>query len=316
MLDQRTRRRYRVRNTAQAALLLGGMVAVLAGLAWMLLGPAGLVWVLLAGGLVSALRPHVPPGWVLSVYGAVPLPPDLAPALHHYVRVLAERARLGTLPVLYLVPSPLVNAFAVGRRGDTALAVTYGLLYRLNSRQLVGVLAHEVCHIRADDVRIMNLSDTVGRLTHGLAYLGLLLLLFAVPMTATGTTTPLWVAALLIVVPALVTLLQLALSRSREYDADLAAATLTGDPEGLAAALEQLECAEGRLWERVIVPRGRIPDPLLLRTHPPTEERTRRLRALVPRDEQRWLGDHRQVPLVGHQEVVQPVRLRFPGVWW
>jgi heat shock protein HtpX len=218
--------------------------------------------------------------------------------------------------VLYLVPSPLVNAFAVGQRGDAALAVTYGLLRRLSSRELVGVLAHEVSHIRADDVRIMNLSDTVGRLTHGLAYVGLLLFVFAVPMVVTGTTRPLWVAAVLIVVPALMTLLQLALSRSREYDADLAAATLTGDPEGLASALEQLECAEGRLWERVMVPRGRIPDPLLLRTHPPTEERTHRLRALVPREERRRLGDHRQVPLVAHQTVVQPVRLRFPGVRW
>ena len=134
-------------------------------------------------------------------------------------------------------------------------------------------------------------------------------------MMVTGTTRPLWVAALLIVVPALMTLLQLALSRSREYDADLAAATLTGDPEGLASALEQLECADGRLWERVMVPRGRIPDPLLLRTHPPTEERTRRLRALMPREERRRLGDHRQVPLVAHPTVVQPVRLRFPGAW-
>ena len=62
----------------------------------------------------------------------------------------------------------------MGWRGDAALAVTYGLLRRLSSRELVGVLAHEVSHIRADDVRIMNLSDTVGRLTHGLAYLGLL----------------------------------------------------------------------------------------------------------------------------------------------
>ena len=203
----------------------------------------------------------------------------------------------------------------MGWRGDAALAVTYGLLRRLSSRELVGVLAHEVSHIRADDVRIMNLSDTVGRLTHGLAYLGLLPLVFAVPMMVTGTTRPLWVAALLIVVPALMTLLQLALSRSREYDADLAAATLTGDPEGLASALEQLECAQGWLWERVMVPRRRIPDPLLLRTHPPSGERTHRLRALMPRDERRPLGDHRQVPLVRYQTVVQPVRLRFPGAW-
>src|SRR5689334_13234274 len=168
MLDNRTRRRYRVRNVAQAALLLGGMIAILAGMGWLLLGLAGLVWVLVTGGIVVALRPNIPAGWVLSAYRAVVLPPDMAPALHRYVRVLAERAGLGALPALYVVPSRLANAFAVGKRDEAALAVTYGLLRQLSSRELVGVLAHELSHIRADDVRIMNLSDTVGRLTHAL----------------------------------------------------------------------------------------------------------------------------------------------------
>ena len=117
MLDQQTRRRYRARNAARAALLLGGMVAVLAGSAWMVLGRAGLVWVLVVGGLVLALRPDVPPGWLLSVYGAFVLPPDVAPALHLYVRVLAEPAGLGALPrsctsfpVGWQMPSPWAGA--------------------------------------------------------------------------------------------------------------------------------------------------------------------------------------------------------------
>jgi heat shock protein HtpX len=316
VLDQRAQRRYRLRNEVQTVLLFGGMAAVLGGLAWLLLGVVGLICVLAAVALALASRPRVPAGLVLSMYGARPLPPAAAPELHRFVRVLAERAGLPTVPVLYYVPSPLANAFAVGGRDEAALAVTDGLLRRLSSRELVGVLAHEVCHVLAGDLRITNLSDTVGRLTHGLSYLGLLLLVLAVPLMATGATTPFWVALLLIVGPTLVTLLQLALSRAREYDADLEAAALTGDPEGLASALEQLERATGRLWERVMVPRGHVPDPLLLRTHPPTADRARRLRELVPRHERRQLGDDRQVPISAFRPVATPARLRFPGIRW
>ncbi len=79
MLDPRTRRRRKVRNAAQAVLLLGGMVAVLAVLAWLLFGMAGLLWALLIGTVVLALRPNVAPQWVLSMYGAHPLPHAVAP---------------------------------------------------------------------------------------------------------------------------------------------------------------------------------------------------------------------------------------------
>lgn len=152
------------------------------------------------------------------------------------------------------------------------------------------MLAHEVAHIRANDLWIMNLSDTVGRLAHMLAYLGLFALLLTVPATATGTFWPLLIALVLAVSPTVVTLLQLALARSREYDADLEAASLTGDPEGLAAALQTLERQQGRLWERLMAPRGGGADPLLLRTHPPTDERVERLRSLVAPRERRQLG--------------------------
>ncbi|MDQ3764917.1 MAG: zinc metalloprotease HtpX [Actinomycetota bacterium] len=316
MLDPRTRRRHKVRNAAQAVLLLGGMVAVVAVLAWLLFGMEGLLWALVIGIIVLTLRPHIPPQWVLSMYGARPLPHPVAPELHHYVRALADRAGLSATPGLYYVASPMANAFAVGSRDDAALAVTDGLLRRLSGRELVGVLAHETSHIRADDLRIMNLSDTLGRLTHALAYFGLILLVVALPLTAGGTFSPLWLALILTAVPTLVTLLQLALSRSREYDADLQAAALTGDPEGLASALEQLERSEGRIWERVMIPHRRAPDPLLLRTHPPTAERARRLRELMPRHDRERLGDNRRIPPAGYPHVRSPVQLRFPGIRW
>lgn len=316
MLDPRTRRRYQVRNAAQGVLLLGGMVLVLGVLAWVLFGAAGLVWVLAGGGMLAALQPRVPPHWVLSMYRARPLSPAAAPELHRYVRVLADRAGLPVAPTLYSVPSPMANAFAVGGRDDAALAVTDGLLRLLPSRQLVGVLAHEISHIRADDLWVMRLSDTVGRITHALSYLGLVLLLLAVPLTMQDRYSPLLVAAVLTVLPTVVTLLQLGLSRSREYDADLEAAVLTGDPDGLASALVALDRTEGRIWERMMLPRRRAPDPLLLRTHPPTAQRVRRLRDLARHDERSWLGGAHQVDLAGYRPVRHPARLRFPGVRW
>jgi heat shock protein HtpX len=292
------------------------MATVLGGLAWLLFGAGGLLWALVLGGIVLALRPRVPPRWVLSMYGARPLPYAAAPELHRYVQALAGRAGLPATPQLYYVASPMANAFAVGRRGDAALAVTDGLLRSLTGREVAGVLAHEVGHIRADDLWVMNLGDVVGRLTHALAYFGLILLVLTLPLTAGGTSSPVWPAVLLMAAPTVVTLLQLALSRSREYDADREGAALTGDPEGLASALTRLERLEGRIWERVMVPRRRGPDPLLLRTHPPTAERVRRLRELVPRDERRRLGDSRLLPPAGYPPVRSPVRLRAPGVRW
>lgn len=316
MVDARTRRRYKIRNAAQAVLLLGGMVVLLAALAWLLLGLMGLLVVLAFGVVVGVLQPEVPSRWVLSAYGARRLPPAVAPQLHHYVRVLAGRAGLTQVPGLYYVASPMANAFAVGRRDDPALAVTDGLLRLLNGREVVGVLAHEIGHIRADDMWVMNLSDTLGRITHGLAYFGVMLLLLTLPFTTGGAFPPLWFAVILTALPTVVTLLQLGLSRSREYDADLEAVVLTGDPMGLASALEHLERAEGRIWERVLVPRRRAPDPLLLRTHPPTAERTRRLRALAGQDGRKPLGDDRRVPPATYPRVDSPTRLRFPGIRW
>lgn len=121
---------------------------------------------------------------------------------------------------------------------------------------------------------------------------------------------------MLTVVPTVITLLQLALSRSREYDADLAAARLTGDPAGLARALQRLEHHEGRIWERIMVPHRRVPDSLLLRTHPPTADRVRRLLELVPEQPDRHIPVD-GFPLLGTRpRVTGPTRLHLPGVRW
>ena len=314
-VNEVARRRQRRRNRLQGLLLLGGMVLTLALCAWFIFGGDGVLWVVLLGVGALALRPRMRPDWVLRMYRARPLHPSAAPDLHRVVVALARRAGLPQTPVLYYVPSSMLNAFAVGQRSEAAIAVTDGLLRGLTGRQITGVLAHEMSHIRADDVKIMTLADTVGRLTHGVAYAGLILVLLGLPMLAAGSAVPLLVAAVLMAIPTVVTLLQLALSRAREYDADLEAATLTGDPSGLASALQTLAKREGRIWERILVPHGRTPDPLLLRTHPPPDERVRRLLALSATQDPPVEIRGEPLPEGTFTPVSRRPRLRTPGIW-
>jgi heat shock protein HtpX len=316
-------RRQRRRNRLHGVLLLTGMVGMLALCAWLLFGGQGVAWVLALGLGTLALRPRMRPAWVLRMYRARPLPASAAPDLHHLLEVLAGRSGLPRPPALYYVPSRMLNAFAVGDRDASAIGVTDGLLRTLTGRQLAGVIAHEVSHISSEDLRMMTLADTVGRLTHAIAYAGLALLVVSgasMAMVESGGARPalaslLLVSVVLLFVPTVVTLLQLALSRAREYDADLAAATLTGDPLGLADALRTLHIHEGRLWERLMVPHGRSPDQLLLRTHPTAQERIRRLQELAPVDAPPVTPPSDDHPPRGFGPVTRPVRLRAPGIW-
>lgn len=280
-LARRVRRRQKARNLAQGILLLAMMAGLAGLLAWLVFGPEALLWVLATVLVAGLLRPRIPARWLLSMYGAQPLPRRSAPVLHDIVDELAARAQLRATPVLHYAPTPIPNAFAVGRGADSALGVTDGLLRLLNRRQLAGVLAHEISHIRNGDTTIMSLSDLIGRVVHTLAYVGMWSVLLTLPLTLNVGAIPLLLSAALMVLPTLLSLMQLALARSREYDADLEGAFLTGDPEGLAQGLIALEHAHGRSWERALLPRPRRGDPVALRTHPPTAERVRRLRALT-----------------------------------
>ena len=148
----------------------------------------------------------------------------------------------------------------------------------LSLRQLAGVLAHEMSHVRNGDLKVMALGDVLTRITSFMAQVGYLSLLISLPaMLAAGTKVPWLALAGLILAPLFGGLLQLALSRTREYDADLDAAAITGDPEALASALALLEKKQGRMWEGLVLPGGRVPDPSILRTHPRAEERIARL---------------------------------------
>ncbi len=156
---------------------------------------------------------------------------------------------------------------------------------QLEWRELIGVLAHELAHVANGDIRVMAFADTLSRITGVLALLGQALLILSIPALFLGfAMLPVGALLVLLAAPTLSALAQLALSRNREYEADRSAAELSGDPVGLASALDKLERYQGRFWEQVILPGRRLPEPSLLRTHPPTPQRIERLMELIPHD--------------------------------
>jgi heat shock protein HtpX len=224
------------------------------------------------------LNPTVSPRLIMHLYGARPLAPTQMPNLYAVLRELAHRAGLAVVPTLYYVPSRIVTAFTVGHKDQSAVAVTDGLLQALDAREQVGVLAHEVSHVHSNDMWVMGLADMFSRLTSLLSLFGQVLLVFNLPLLLLSQVTINWFAILILIfAPTISALAQLGLSRSREYDADLNACRLTGDPEGLARALEKIDGLQSGWLKRVFLPGRRLPEPSLLRTHPPTAERVRRL---------------------------------------
>ncbi len=268
----------KLRNLVHTAALFAGMLGLLGLLGWVVAGPSGLAGLVGAGLVLLTAGMRVSPLLILRLYGARPLAVEEAPGLYRIVMELSRRAGLQRPPRLFYIPTPMINAFSVGSRDDAAVTVTAGLLEHLNRRELVGVLAHEVAHIRHNDLQVLGLADLVSRATVFFSWMGQLFLLLNLPLwLAAGYNVP-WLAVfLLIFAPTLTALLQLALSRSREFDADLGAVELTGDPRGLASALYKLETYQVNFLERIFLPGRRVPEPSLLRTHPATEERIRRL---------------------------------------
>lgn len=218
MLDPRTDRRQRARNVVQSTLLLSSLLVVVAGIGWLLFTAAGLLWAVVLATVLLTLRPQIPPRLVLALYRAEPLPVAVAPDLHRLVGELAARAGLHHAPALYYVPSAALNCFCLGHGEDAALAVTDGLLRRLTYREVAGVLAHEV----AICARVTGRDEPVRRHRPALPDP-------RPPRSARrpgccgpgpdGDARLLLLCAALVALPVAVTLLQLALSRSREFEA-------------------------------------------------------------------------------------------------
>ena len=173
-----------------------------------------------------------------------------------------------------------VNAFALP---GGYLGVHLGLLGVVGSRdELASVLAHELSHIRNNDMRVMSMADAISRVTSMFSPFGKFLLIFNLPLILFGSASISWWAILLMIIaPTLTGLLQLALSRTREFDADLDAIQLTRDPVGLINALRKLEHYSQNWLQQIFFPGARVPAPSILRTHPHTEDRIARLSELA-----------------------------------
>ncbi len=320
-MDRAVGTRRKRRNLVHTLLLIGGMSLLLALCAELLFGDGVWPWVFAIVAMLMLLAPEASSHLALRLYRARALTPQQAPQLWSLSQELAGRAGLTHAPALYWVPSGTLNAFAVGTSDNAAIAVSDGLIRSLTRRELAGVLAHEVGHIASQDVRLMNLADIISRLTHMMSVVGILMALFSLPLMLMGVASISVLGLLLLIAaPTLSALLQLGLSRVREFNADLQAARLTGDPEGLASALSKIERRQGNWWQRLFLPGYHDPQPSLLRTHPDTAERIRRLLALrgarqIQRDPLDGPPSESLTPPQGYPLPHPPRRSLLFGIW-
>jgi heat shock protein HtpX len=221
----------------------------------------------------------------LKMSRARPLSEEEAPRLHQLVRELAHSAGV-PMPRLYMVPASQPNAFATGRSPKhSAIAVTQGITQLLSEAELRGVLAHEMAHIRNRDVLTQSVAAAIGGAITWIAYM----MLFVGGDDDNGPLGLVSALAMVLLAPIAATVIQLAISRQREYSADATGARIAGSGNALADALERLEAGARAMPMQV----NKAAEPLyivkpfhgggiasLFSTHPPIEERVRRLRAL------------------------------------
>jgi len=229
---------------------------------------------------------------VLGMYGARALSPTDAPDLYRLVERLSERAGI-PVPRLYVVPGEQPNAFATGRDpAHAAVAVTAGLLHLLDTEEVEGVLAHEIAHIKHRDTLTMTVVATIAGAVMLLADMARWAMIFGGARSDDREgNNPLVYLLIMIVAPIAAMLIQLAISRAREYEADATGAKLAGSPDGLISALRKLEQASRMIPMQASPSTAHmfIVNPLrgmggtlmsLFMTHPPIEERVRRLQQM------------------------------------
>jgi heat shock protein HtpX len=279
-------------NYLRTAMLMAGLVALLAIGGHAFGGTQGM---LLWGGL--GLVTNFVMYWfsdrlALAAHRAQPVSRAEAPTLYTIVERLTRRAGM-PMPRIYLIPSAAANAFATGRNpGHAAVAVTDGILQLLSESELEGVLAHELSHVKNRDVLIATIAAAVAGLVATLGHVLQWGLMWIGPRSDEDRGGGLAALAWIIVAPLVALLIQLAISRSREFQADASGAALCGDPEALASALARLEQsrpfhpyefagpATAHLFIVNPISGGMAAFMNLMSTHPPIEERIRRLRAM------------------------------------
>lgn len=308
-------------NILHSVILVLAMLGLLAVLGYSLLGRSGLFWTVAIGLFLTVAGQQISPQLIMRLYDARPIAVQEAPQLYRMSEELSLRAGLKKSPQLYYVPSKVPNAFAVGPNKNASIGLTDGLLRRLDLRELTGVLAHEISHIDHNDMWVMGFADIISRITHLFSSFGKLLLLVNLPLLLMGQSVIPWFGIfMLIVAPVLVDLLQLALSRTREFDADVGAVAITGDPDGLAGALYKMEMSQGHVLRQILTPGHSVPGPSIFRTHPHTKDRIKRLYQLADRDvPPLFLEDVTQRTLfpTGVVQVTQRPRWRYmSGLWY
>jgi heat shock protein HtpX len=262
---------------------LGGLLVVIGAL---IAGPQGAIGFLVLALLINLGSYFFSDKLALAASKAQPIDEAEAPRLYQMVRELSTRAGL-PMPRLYMIPNDQPNAFATGRNPKhAAVAVTRGITKLLSEDELRGVLAHELTHVRNRDILIQSVASAIGM---AITYLAYMLMWFG-----DDDNSPLGLVAslgLVILAPISASIIQLAISRQREYAADAGGAEICGNPESLASALLRLEQGAEAMPMQV----NQAAEPLyivkpfsskgiagLFSTHPPIEERVRRLRQMRP----------------------------------
>jgi len=275
-------------NWFKTTLLLAGILALFGAVGAALGGTQGMLIALAFGGAMNFFAYWFSDKMVLRMYNAQEVDETTSPYLYDMVRELATRAGL-PMPRVYLINEAQPNAFATGRNPENAaVAATTGIIELLSPRELRGVMAHELAHVKHRDILISTISATVAGAISVLSQFGLF---FGAGRDREGGN-PLLAVLMMILAPIAAMLIQFAISRTREFGADRGGAEISGDPHALADALAKIDrYARGIPLETADAhpetAQMMIINPLsggglrgLFSTHPSTEERIARLRAL------------------------------------
>jgi len=284
-------------NGFRTTILLALLTALVVWIGQMFGGPNGAVIALLMAGVMNFFSYWFSDKIVLKMYGAQEITANDDPELYSLVQDLATRAGL-PMPRVYVIPEEAPNAFATGRNPEhAAVAVTQGIRRILNKRELTGVLGHELSHVKHRDILISTIAATLAGAISYLAYMAQWGMIFgggSRDRDEGGGSNIFSLLFMMIVAPLAAMLIQMAVSRSREYMADDGGAKVTGDPLALASALRKLHMGAQNIPLQVSDATANstahmfIVNPLtakglasLFSTHPAMEERIARLEAMA-----------------------------------